>query len=102
MEPAYWGCPPPMYPQYPPWGFSPWAPYPIGPAGYFQPGWVPARPPFRSYMHDTRARLNPGVRSRDAIIVQDTQLPKHGAYGKNYTGDRNSVWVIRLKRIYNF
>jgi hypothetical protein len=48
-------------------------------------------------MHDKRARLNPEVRSRDAIIVQDTQSPKHGAYGKNYTGDRNSVWVKRVE-----
>jgi hypothetical protein len=48
-------------------------------------------------MHDKRAHLNHEVRSRNAIIVRDTQSPKHGAYGKNYKDDRNSVWVKRVE-----
>ena len=26
MQLVYWGCAPPMYPHFPPWGFNPWAP----------------------------------------------------------------------------
>jgi hypothetical protein len=44
MEPAYWGCAPPMCPQFSPWGFNPWALYTSGPAAYFQPESVPAGP----------------------------------------------------------
>jgi hypothetical protein len=44
MEPAYWGCAPPMCPQFSPWGFNPWALYTSGPAAYFQSEWVPAGP----------------------------------------------------------
>jgi hypothetical protein len=50
---AYWGCP-----WYPPWSFSPWAPYPTGPAGYFPPRWIPSRPAFRQDMHKKRARFS--------------------------------------------
>src|SRR4051794_8234766 len=39
MEPAYWGCPPPMHPHFSPWCFNPWAPYPMGPSSYFKSRW---------------------------------------------------------------
>jgi hypothetical protein len=49
-------------------------------------------------MHEKRARFNNHeVRSRDAIFVQDRQSPKGSAYGKNYMGDRNCVWVRRAE-----
>jgi hypothetical protein len=82
---AYWG-----YPQYPPWSFSPWVPYPTGPAGYFPPEWIPSRPMFRQDMHKKRARF----------IIHDRQSPRRGAYGKNYMGDRNRVWVKRAESKY--
>ena len=78
-----------MYHQYPPWGFNPWA----GPAGYFQPDWVPARPPFRPYMHDKRTRFNYEDRSRDAIVVQGNQSLRRDADGRKYNGDNQRMWV---------
>jgi hypothetical protein len=51
-------------------------------------------------MHDKRARLNPEVRSHDAIIVQGRQSPRHRAYGKNYMGDHNRMWVKRAESKY--
>ena len=117
IEPTYWGCAPPMYPQIPPWGFNPWAPYPIGPASYFQPGWIPPRPMFRPNMHEKRARFNHEARSRDAIMVRgkdgsckgaedsssskrfaQSRLPRHNADGKLHIGGQKFAWVpVRSK-----
>ena len=93
MEPAYWGGAPPVYPQFPPWGYNPWAPYPTGPACYFQPEWISPRPMFRPDMHEKRARFNQEARSHDAIVARGNRLPVHRADDQNYRGDRQRVWV---------
>jgi hypothetical protein len=48
-------------------------------------------------MHEKRARFNHEIRSRDAIVVQRNQSPRHSAGGKNYTGDQKRVWVKRAQ-----
>ena len=93
MEPTYWGSAPPMYPQFPPWGFNPWAPYPTGPAGYFQPGWIPPRPIFRPNVHEKRARFNEEARSHNAIEIRGGRSPVCSADRNNYKGDYKCVWM---------
>ena len=82
-----------MYSQFPPWGFNPWVQYPLGPAGYFQPEWVPAGPMYRRPLHDKRPRFNQEARPRDAITVRGNQPPVDGAHERIYKGGRQSIWV---------
>ena len=82
-----------MYLQFPPRGFNPWAPYPTGPACYFQPRWTPPRPMFRPKMHEKRARLNEEARSHNAIEIRGSRSPIRNADGKNNKGGHKSVWV---------
>jgi hypothetical protein len=92
VAPTYW-CYPPMYPQYPPWGFSPSTPYHTWPADYFQPGRITSRHLFRPGMHEKRSCFNQRARSRDTIVVRGSRSPVHIADGKNYHFERKRVWV---------
>jgi hypothetical protein len=56
MQPAYWGCPPPIPPHFPPWGFNHWAPFPMGPPIYFQPRWDQPSPMYQE-QHGKRIRF---------------------------------------------
>src|SRR4051812_43161727 len=82
-----------MYPQFSPWGFHPWAPYPTGPVGYFQLGWIPPRPMFVPSIHEKRPRFNEEARSHDVIVIRGGQSPAHKADGRNYKGGQKRVWV---------
>jgi len=65
VHPTCWGYPPPVYPQFPSWGFNSWVPYATRPHGPFQPS-----PKFREYLLDKRARFYRDNRPSDAIMVQ--------------------------------
>src|ERR1041385_3508457 len=64
MQSAYWGCPPPMPPHFPPWGFNHWVPFPMGPPIYFQPRWDQPSPMYQE-QHGKRVRFNEDMIRRD-------------------------------------
>ena len=96
MQPAYWGGAPPMYPQFPPWGYNPWVPYPTGPTCYFQPEWISSRPMFRPNSRGrSRARFNQRAIPRDDnVIFGSDERPVSGT--SDTRGRYNADGIIHI------
>jgi len=93
MQPAYWGCPPPMHPYFPPcppWGFSPWAPHPMGPPGYFQLGWNQPSDMHRGPIRQKRARF-------DEDAIRRNRSPVRQVFDRNSNG-RGLTWVRKSEK----
>ena len=84
IQPAYWGCSPPMPPHFPPWDFNTWAPFPMGPPGYFQLGWGQPNHAYQE-QHEKRIRF-------DRDIVRRDRSPEHEAGDRAYAGCK-LTWV---------
>jgi hypothetical protein len=93
MARTYWSCAPPTYPQFPPWGVIPWAPYLTSPASSFEAEFIPLRPMFRPHFHEKKARFTHEARSRAAIVIRGSRSHAHNLGGKKYIVDRKLAWV---------
>jgi hypothetical protein len=93
MASTYWRGLPAMHHQYPLWGFNASAPYSTGPAGYFQPGWIPSRHAFSPDMHAKKAHFRNKTRSHDAIVNHGSRSPIFKADGRSYKSSRKFIWV---------
>jgi hypothetical protein len=88
---TYWGCPPLTYPQFCPWGFNLWAPYPTGPLCYHQGEWIPSRRMFRPKLHEKRVRFNQKATSHDTTVIRGNRSLVEDV--KNYKGGHKLMWV---------
>src|SRR3954463_1911514 len=95
MQPAYWGCPPPMPPHFPPWGFNHWAPFPMGPPIYFQPRWDRPSPMYQE-QHGKRIRFNDMTR-RDWSPVR--KVCGRDNAGRRLTWVRKSAEVLDKRKV---
>ena len=103
MQRAFWGCTPPVYPQFSSRGFYPWAPYTTGSASYFQSEMIPARSMFRAKYFEKRTRFNQEVRPRDPMIIHgnderpilgiSNSRKRHNTDGIVHRGGKKFMWV---------
>jgi hypothetical protein len=82
-----------MYQQFPPLSYNHWAPYSAGPSGHFMPKYIPQRHALRPYLHERKACFSHEARSRDAIVIQQSQSPIRKEDGNIYKSGHKFVWV---------
>jgi hypothetical protein len=93
MVRTYWSCSPPTYPQFPPRGYIPWAPYLTNSESYCQAEFIRRRPIFRPHFHEKKARFTHEARSHAAIVIRGSRSQEYNVGGKKYIGDRKLAWV---------
>jgi hypothetical protein len=93
VAPKYWSCAPLTYQQFPPLSYNHWAPYSAGQSGHFMPKYIPQRHALRPYLHERKACFSHEARSRDAIVIQQSQSPIRKEDGNIYKGGHKFVWV---------
>ena len=93
MKSAYWGCTTPMYTQFRPRGFYPWAEYSTGPTDYFQREWIPSGRTYRRLMHEKRSRFSPEARSHNAVTDRGNLLAANNGDGIVHIGGQNFKWM---------